>query len=148
MIVVKTEGRLSGIKIIKSLYIINFLVVDDVIIFGRGSLEEYETHLEIISLLCVASGMEVSTSKSCFLKNDVSYVLFAHVVTMFPFKVEYIDYGLKYLRYFLNNGYRVSDWMWLVKEVEKRIGNRCYRLLSLGGRLTSMRSILVGILVF
>jgi hypothetical protein len=53
---------------------------------------------------------------------------------------------MKYLGFFLKpNNYRVNDWMWLLKKIEKRIENWTFRWLSLGGRLTLANSFLQSI---
>ena len=46
------------------------------------------------------------------------------------------------------NKYLIKDWVWLVKKVEGGFHNRCYRWLSLGGRLILVKSMLTSILVY
>jgi hypothetical protein len=51
--------------------------------------------------------------------------------------------GFKYLGYFLKTGpHRANDWSWLLKKMEKKIDNWCYRWLSLGGRYTLLKVVL------
>jgi hypothetical protein len=53
----------------------------------------------------------------------------------FPFNFEELETGFKYLGFFLKTSmYRACDWCWLLKKIEKKISNWCFRWLSLGGR--------------
>ena len=63
----KLAGKLQGIKISNSVFITHFIFLDDVILFGKGTLAEWVLFVEIVSLFCVAFGMEVSLSKYSFL---------------------------------------------------------------------------------
>lgn len=56
---------------------------------------------------------------------------------------------MKYLGFFLRpKNYRVNDWLWLLKKIEKRIRNWTFRWLSLGCRLTLANSSLQSIPVY
>ena len=71
------------------------------------------------------------------------------LLTLFPFEVKYLDVGFKYLGYFLKpNNYIKEVWFWLVKKVEKRIGHRCNRWLTLGGIYSLVKSMMENIPVY
>jgi len=56
---------------------------------------------------------------------------------------------MKYLGFLLkSNDYRASDWLWLVKKIEKQIGNWVFCWLSLGGRLVLLKYVLQNISVY
>ena len=60
-----------------------------------------------------------------------------------------IQIGFKYLGFRLKPlGYRSSDWNWMVERFEKRIKNWSYKLLSLGGRVVLINSVLSGLDVY
>ena len=61
-------GNIQGINIEKILRITHLLFVDDVVIFGKGVVEEWVVYKELLELFCNASRMEVSESKSVFLE--------------------------------------------------------------------------------
>ena len=63
----KLAGKLQGIKISNSVFITHFIFLDDVILFGKGTLAEWVFFAEIVPLFFAASGMEVSLSKYAFL---------------------------------------------------------------------------------
>ena len=60
--------------------------------------------------------------------------------------MEPISSGFKYLGYYIKPlGYRVSDWNWMIQKYEKRICHWTHKLLSLGGRLILVQSVLSSI---
>ena len=60
-----------------------------------------------------------------------------------------LEKGFKYLGYFLKpNEYKVQDWHWLLEKFGKRIQNWTFRLLSIGGRLTLVKAVLINIPVY
>ena len=80
------------------------------VLFGIDTLDEWATFLEIISLFFSPIGMEVSSNKSIFLKNVPSKDTFAQIGALFPYKVEKVEVGFKYLGYFLKpNNYKIAD---------------------------------------
>ena len=54
----KSEGKLKGIKISLTVFISHLLFVDDVMLFGKGSKEEWQNFVDIIKILCVTSSMD------------------------------------------------------------------------------------------
>lgn len=63
--------------------------------------------------------------------------------------MELLSLGFKYLGYYLKPlGYCVKDWRWFIKKIEKMISNWTYRLLSLGGRLILVKSVLLVLAVY
>ena len=97
-------------------------------------MEKYERNYE--SVLHVFE-MEISMEKYCiYFQNTLEYFL-SNLKYAFHFKLENCENGFKYLIYMLKpNNYKVEDWMWLIKKVERRIDNWVFIFLSLGGRFT------------
>jgi hypothetical protein len=63
--------------------------------------------------------------------------------SLYPYIFFDLASGFKYLGYFLKTGpQRVEDWGWLLKKMEKKNNNWCYRWLSLGGSFTLLKSVL------
>ena len=93
--------------------------------------------------------MKISIEKSSFLFNEVDEDTRAEIFSPLPYKMDPISVGFKYLGYYLKPlGYCTNDWRWIIKRFEKRISNWTYRLLSLGGRLILMKSVLMGLAVY
>ena len=67
----KRQGKIKGIKISARLSLTHLLFVDDVILFGFGSLEEWRAFKNILDIFCEASGMSININKSSFLHNDL-----------------------------------------------------------------------------
>ena len=51
----KREGKLQHIKFSYALHFTHILVVDDVVLFGVGLVEEWTIFAEFINLFCVAT---------------------------------------------------------------------------------------------
>ena len=60
----KRNGRIKGIKISSQLFLTHLLFVDDVILFGLGSFEEWMAFKVILDTFCEASSMRINMEKS------------------------------------------------------------------------------------
>jgi hypothetical protein len=63
----KTEGSIKRIRVADSVFITQLLFVDDILLFGQGSLRELKKYKELLDTYCGAIGMEVNMGKSCML---------------------------------------------------------------------------------
>lgn len=104
---------------------------------------------EILDLYCTATGMELNIQKSsnCFNRLDVEEK--QGLISIFPFRALDFRDGFKYLGFLLKpNGYQKSDWGWLLGKIDASINHWCNKWLSIGGRLTLIKSVLEAIPVF
>ena len=125
------------------------LFVDDVVLFGSGTMDEWTFYKHSLDLLCNASGMCISLIKSSFLYNDVDDDTRRGISIVLTLKMDHIDGGFHYLGYHLKPlGYGVNEWRWIIKIFKKIISLRYFRLLSLGGRLILIRSVLAGMPIY
>ena len=93
--------------------------------------------------------MSISMEKSCFLYNNIDDAILMNIARVLPYQMEPIHTGFKYLGFFLKPlRYRVCDWYWLVQKFEKRICNWTHKLLSLGGKLILVQSVLSSLPVY
>ena len=93
--------------------------------------------------------MIISLDKLCLLYNNIADDMFENIARAILYQKEPLVSGFKYLGYFLKPlGYRVCDWMWLVQKFEKRICHWSHKLLSLGGWLTLVQTVLSSIPVY
>ena len=68
------------------------------------------------------------------------------LLTLFPFNIERLEEGLKYLGFFLKpNNYRKQDRVWLLVKLEKRLKMWSHKWLSRAGRLVLVKAILEAI---
>ena len=85
--------------------------MDDVIVMGTNTLQEWVAFDVILEIFCKASGMCISLDKSCFLYNNIDVVNFMDIARFLPYQMEPIHSGFKYLGYYIKPlGYRVYDW--------------------------------------
>lgn len=93
--------------------------------------------------------MDINVKKSCFIYINVVENVLKYIIEVFGVSSFVLDDGFKYLGYFLKpNSYRVVDWLWLVKIIEKRINIWAYMWLSMGGRLVFIKVVLQNIHVY
>ena len=93
--------------------------------------------------------MKISLEKSCFLFNNVEEDIRLDIARVLPYKMEPITSGFKYLGYFLKPlGYKVSDWNWLIQRFENKFFHCAHKLLSLGGHLILVQSVLSSLPVY
>ena len=60
-----------GICISSHLSFAHLLFLDDAILFGTGTFEEWVSFKVILDTFCAASGMSINLEKCCFLFNNV-----------------------------------------------------------------------------
>ena len=97
----RRRGLVKGIKISKDLSLTHLLFVDDVILFGLGSCEEWIAFKVILDTFCEASGMLINPEKSCFLFNNADDELLNRISRSLSFKAQDISTGFHYLGYFI-----------------------------------------------
>ena len=64
IIVARKEGKLIGIRVSGLEYITHLLFVNDVLLFGHGSVREAQSYKEIMDIFFKEMGMEVNLLKS------------------------------------------------------------------------------------
>ena len=100
---------------------------------------------EFSSQIC----MSICIEKSSFLYNEVDEENRSHIFAFLHYRMDPIATGFKYLVYRLKPlGYRINNWRWIISMFESRISNWTYRLLSLGGRVILIRSVLTGLSIY
>ena len=108
----KGGGKIKGIQISASLSLTHLLFVDDVVLFGLGTLVEWMAFEVLLENLCVASGMYISVDKSRFIFNELEEGVLNSIRLFLPYNVDPIHMGFKYLGYFIKPlGYGVKDWL-------------------------------------
>ena len=131
-----TKALIRGIKISSSLALTHLLFVDDVVLLGIGTIEEWFPFEVILDIFFKDSGMCISVDKYGFLFNNMEVGSLLSISRSLPYKMEHITKGFKYLGYFIKPlGYKVKDWFWLVQNFERRIKHWAHKCLSLGGIL-------------
>ena len=116
---------------------------------GNGTLLDWAAFEVLLDTFCKASGMAISLDKSVLLHNNIAAPELMSLSRAIPFKMLPIAEGFMYLGFFIKPlGYRTKDWDWLVVKFEKKISLWTHKLLSLGGRLILVQSVLTSIPVY
>ena len=97
----KANRRIRGIKISASMSLTHLLFVDDVVLFGMGTLEEWMDFEVILDTFCSASGMCIRMEKLGFLFSELDLGVQNIIQCILPYKIEPIQNGFKYLGYFI-----------------------------------------------
>jgi len=87
----KLSGSLQGVKVSQTHHLNHILFVDDVLLFGGVTLEEWTCFHEITTIFCLATGMEISNTKSSFI--TVEGFVEPIILELFPIKVVQLDDG-------------------------------------------------------
>lgn len=112
----RAGGSLSRVHVARDLYITHLLFVDDILLFGKGSKEEWVHFHAILENFCDASGLAVNASKSSFLYQCDDPSLCDFLIDLFPYKLVHLDEGMWYLGFFIKPAsYGWRDWLWLIK---------------------------------
>jgi hypothetical protein len=129
----KTKGLLKGIKVSLEVILTHLLFVDDVMIFGEGSVQEFHMLKSILELFFLATSMLINMEKSnmiiCYLREE----LLVHLDALLHFNRKSIEAGIKYLGFELKPcGYLVDKWLWLPKKIQKEFPYGSYVLFQEG----------------
>ena len=84
----KAGGKIRGIKISASLSLTHLLFIDDVVLFGLGTLEEWPYFEVILETFCSTSGMRISMDKSGFLFNELEEGVLNSILLFLPYNVD------------------------------------------------------------
>lgn len=70
------------------------------LLFGKGTIEEWVKYKEIMDCFCAATCMKVSREKSFFLEWGLEETDRRWVRELFSMEIKPLDSGLKYLGYY------------------------------------------------
>eukprot|EP00253_Pinus_taeda_P012058 PITA_12058 len=145
----KNSGDIRGLRITDLCFLTHLLFVDDVLIILDGSIRDSRNFSKILQLFSAATGMLPNQLKSTITCTRTSIQESQLALQAFPYNVHPLDRRLKYLGFNLKPiCHRISDWVWLVAKLEKRLTGWSFRFLSRAGRLVLIKSVLEAIPVF
>ena len=130
------------------LSLISFFI-DDVFCSVNGSLRDVSELKWILDLYFRAIGMLINLEKSCVIINKWFEAEDNSFLSLILAQRRALEARFKYLGFHLKpDRYRKEDWGWLIHKVEVRISVWTNKLLSRGGRLVLIKSVLEGIPVY
>ena len=125
------------------------MFVDNIMIVGSGSLDEWVVIAKIIKIFCVVTGLSINLSKSCLLLNGATALHKTAMEHLLQVASGPLFEGTKYLRYFIKpNGYKAGDWLWILKRFERKIKFRGWWWLTIGRHLTLAHFVLTNMIVY
>ena len=93
----------------------HLLFVDDVVLFGVGTKDEWVVYKNILALFCEASCMEISQEKSTFLEYGLNEEEKEQLISLLPFSIKEVEQGFKYPSFQLKpNNCKKADWYCLL----------------------------------
>lgn len=111
----RKNGNIKGLKVSNGLWLTHVLFVDDVIVFGHGSVVEWRFIKGLLNAFCCASGLAASFQKSTISFQCDDEFLLDQMVGLFPFKFSRLKEGIKYIGFFLKpDGYTKKEWRWVL----------------------------------
>ena len=117
----KADGAIKGIKV-STEEVTHTLFVDDVLLFGEGSIKNLEAFLTLIDKYKRATGMVVNVEKLNLIHNEFPEDMIQRTRELIQYQTTPIEEGFKYLGFTLKpNCYSFQDWVWLYKNIESRI---------------------------
>ena len=115
----KVEGKIKGIKVTELEEATHTLFVDDVLLFGEGSISNLEAMKALIDKYTKATRMVVNINKSNLIHNDIPAKTIQRTSELIQYQISPVEEGFKYLGFTLKpNCYSFQDWVWLVKKLK------------------------------
>jgi hypothetical protein len=81
----QAEGKLSGIKVSRTIKILHLLFADDVLIMTNGTLQEWLEIKEILHKFCSATGLLINWDKSTFHFANLQQLILDQIKGIFPY---------------------------------------------------------------
>lgn len=139
----KREGRLKGLRMNDIFHLTHLLFVDDLLIFLNGNIRDSATFHEILILFEKATGMITNQTKPMITLTLTTPQEVRVAQMYFHYTPLNLSDGLKYFGFRIKpNSYRISDWIWLLIKLEKRLKSWNHRMLSRAGSLILIKSIM------
>jgi len=118
------DGSFKGLKVTRGLCLTHLMFVDDVLIMGTDSEQDWKNFKNMLEAFYKVTRLEVNFLKLTFLFNNIESQRRSLYEDLFGMSLSHIDIGLKYLGSQLKpNDYRTADWRWLIQKMEKKLCN-------------------------
>ena len=93
----KSDGAIKCIKVLAAEEVTHTLFVDDVLLFGEGSIRNLEAFLALIDKYSRATRMVVNVEKSNLIHNEFPEELLQRSKDIIQYNTTPVDEGFKYL---------------------------------------------------
>ena len=82
------ENKIEGVLVEKGIRITYLLFVDDIVLFGNGTLIEWKMYKEVLDHFFKVTGMEFSPHKSLFMEVGWVEEKLSILKEIFPFEIK------------------------------------------------------------
>ncbi|GKA13747.1 RNA-directed DNA polymerase, eukaryota [Tanacetum coccineum] len=133
-------GMFKGIKLSQSLSLSHMFYADDAVFVGQWSDGNINTLIHVLDCFYSASGLRINMSKSKIMGVNVEDEKVKHAASKLgclTLKSPFLYLGTKVGATMS----RVSDWKEVVEKVKSRLSKWKMKALSIGGRLTLLKSV-------
>ncbi|GKF38038.1 RNA-directed DNA polymerase, eukaryota, reverse transcriptase zinc-binding domain protein, partial [Tanacetum coccineum] len=140
-------GMFKGIQLSTSMNISHMFYADDAVFVGRWCDGNINTLIHVLDCFHRASGLKINMSKSKILGVNVEDNKVSHAAAKLgclTLKVPFMYLGSKVG----GNMSRISTWKEVIDKVRSRLSKWKSKTLSIGGRLTLLKSVLGSIPIF
>jgi hypothetical protein len=79
----QADGNLTSVKVSRIVKILHLILVDDVLIMSKASLDEWKVIKSLLDKFCCASGLKISPHKSTFPFSRIHGVFLEQFKTLF-----------------------------------------------------------------
>ncbi|GJT85019.1 RNA-directed DNA polymerase, eukaryota, partial [Tanacetum coccineum] len=141
---VLNAGLYKGISLNDSFTISHLFYADDVVFIGEWNNNNIQTLLSVLRCFYLASGLKINLHKSKLMGIGVSSNVVAAAASLIgcsiltaPFNYLGVKVG--------SNMSRINSWDDVISKVSSRLSKWKLKLLSIGGRLTLLKSVLTSI---
>nr|GEU75146.1 RNA-directed DNA polymerase, eukaryota, reverse transcriptase zinc-binding domain protein [Tanacetum cinerariifolium] len=135
------EGFFKGIKVGSSLNLSHLFYADDAIFVGEWSDDNLRSIMYMLNCFSMASGLGINLKKSHLLGVSVSDDLISHVAGLLGCRV--LKPPFKYLGIIVGGSMsKVNAWDDSIDKIKARLSKWKLSTLSIGGRLTLLKSVL------
>nr|GEZ25178.1 RNA-directed DNA polymerase, eukaryota, reverse transcriptase zinc-binding domain protein [Tanacetum cinerariifolium] len=141
------KGLKQGIYLNDSFTISYLFYADDVVFIGEWNNNNIQTLLSVLRCFCLASGLKINFYKSKLMGISVSSNIVAVAASLIgcsiltaPFNYLGVKVG--------SNMSRITSWDDVIYKVSSRLSKWKLKLLSIGGRLFLLKSVLTSIMLY
>lgn len=144
----KMRGKFTGHHIKKNVYVSQIMFVDDVLLFGQVSSNQWQHLFHIISKFGDASNLYFNKFKSLLIHASNNQTQIVEIVKNCFVGTFPMDSGFKYLGFNLKpNKYINKVWKWLINKFDRKLSTWSHKWLAIGGRMILAQSVLQNIFV-
>jgi hypothetical protein len=106
----KREDSIKVIKVTGYVFITHFLFIDEILIFGHGSLREIKQYKGILDMYCGAYGMEIKLNKYCMFLSVLENDLERWISQILNLNSTPLEQGVKYIGFYIKpSDYKVQN---------------------------------------